>query len=176
MKMWNSIIKTAAIKFMYNSNMGFNADKYWKARTVAMDCQRNMILRIFALRYVSKINTKFCANIYTALDTGCQFDSPPVLPHQLNGIFIASTARLGKSVTILQHVTIGGNPSAFDGSAPVSQAAVIGDNVIIGAGAKIIGNVHIGINAVIGANAVVVTDVPANYVAVGVPAVCRPKK
>lgn len=176
MKMLNSRIITFAVKFMYNSNMGFNADKYWKTRAVVMDCQKNIFLRIFALRYVSRINTKFCANIYTALDVGCQFDSPPVLPHQLNGIFIASTARLGKNVTILQQVTIGGKPSAFDGSAPVSQAAVIGDNVIIGAGAKIIGNVRIGNNSVIGANAVVIKDVQANCIAVGVPAVCRPKK
>ena len=49
-------------------------------------------------------------------------------------------------------------------------AAIIGDNCIIGAGAKIIGNVKIGNNVKIGANAVVVKDIPDNCTAVGVPA------
>lgn len=73
----------------------------------------------------------------------------------------------------MQQVTIGANPPAYDGSAPISQAAHIGDNVIIGAGAKIIGAVRIGRNAVIGANTVVITDVPENCIAVGVPATIK---
>ena len=50
-------------------------------------------------------------------------------------------------------------------------SATIGNNVIIGAGAKIIGNVKIGDNVKIGANAVVTKDIPSDSVAVGVPAV-----
>lgn len=61
-----------------------------------------------------------------------------------------------------QHVTLGGRKG---GGAPV-----IGNNVRIGAGAKILGPVHIGDGAQVGANAVVIKDVPANSTAVGVPA------
>jgi len=50
----------------------------------------------------------------------------------------------------------------------------LGDNVTVGAGAKVLGPVEIGSGAQIGANAVVITDVPADYIAVGIPAKIRP--
>jgi len=78
--------------------------------------------------------------------------------HGLKGVFINTNVVLGKNVTIYQQVTIGQrNPEDIRG-------AVIGDNVLIGAGAKILGNVHIGNNVRIGANAVVVTDIPDNAI------------
>ena len=69
---------------------------------------------------------------------------------------------VGKNCWINQQVTIG-----FTSDVDCPE---IGDNVHIGAGAIIIGNVHVGDNAVIGAGAVVVHDIPSNSVAVGVPA------
>lgn len=69
---------------------------------------------------------------------------------------------IGKNCKIFQNVTIGGLPS---GGVPV-----IGDNVLIGAGAVILGNVNIGSHVKIGANAVVLSDVPDGCTAVGVPA------
>ena len=93
---------------------------------------------------------------------GAIFAGPPILPHLLNGIIVAYNAQIGKNCTIMQQVTIGLDA---EGNAPI-----IGDNVFIGAGARIIGKVVIGDNAKIGANAVVVKDVPANATAVGVPA------
>lgn len=69
---------------------------------------------------------------------------------------------IGKHCTIFQQVTI------TEGDDKTS--ATIGDNCYIGAGAKILGNVKIGDNVKIGANAVVVTDIPSNCTAVGVPA------
>lgn len=149
---------------------GFNQEKYFKYRRIVMGERYPLLIRKLCLLYVLKINKKFCSNIYTGLHTGVLFETDPILPHDLCGIFIASTARLGKNVTILQQVTIGGNPATYDGSSPISQAATIGNNVIIGAGAKIIGNVHIGNNVRIGANAVVTHDVPDNCVVAGVPA------
>jgi serine O-acetyltransferase len=55
-------------------------------------------------------------------------------------------------------------------------ASVIGNNVDIGAVAKLLGRITIGDNCLIGANAVVIRDVPANSIAVGVPAVVKSRK
>lgn len=82
------------------------------------------------------------------------------------GIFINGRARIGKNVEIYQDVTLMIKYSRDGGEAGAPQ---IGNNVIIGAGAKIIGGVTIGNGAVIGANAVVTKDIPENAVAVGNP-------
>ncbi len=78
-------------------------------------------------------------------------------------IVIHGDARIGNDVHIDQCVTIGGNATQLG-------VPTIGDRVYIGAGAKILGPIVIGNDSVIGANAVVVTDIPANCLAVGVPA------
>jgi len=96
------------------------------------------------------------------LNGGAQFATPPDLPHHLNGIIISYYAKIGKNCTILQQVTIAQDQEG--------KAATIGDNVVIGAGAKILGGVTIGDNVRIGANAVVTKDIPSNSIAVGVPA------
>lgn len=164
-------------KFLTYNSYGFDNKKYWKCRRIAMSCGEYSYFRqAVALHYVNKINLRFNSRIYTEIGGGAQFKSEPILPHQLSGIFIASTAKIGTNVTILQQVTIGGNPKSFDGKSPISKAARIGDNVIIGAGAKIIGDVEIGNNVFIGANAVVITDVPDNCIAVGVPAIVKQRK
>ena len=80
-------------------------------------------------------------------------------PHGLCGVFISGGAIIGKNCTIFQQVTIGSN--TLEDSKHVG-APTIGDNVFIGAGAKIIGNVKIGDNVRIGAGAIVVDDVPNN--------------
>jgi len=79
-------------------------------------------------------------------------------------VFIAPTAVIGRNCTIFQGVTIGANLGSH-------KAGVIGDNVIIGAGAKVIGDIVIGNNVIIGANSVVTRDVEDNVVVAGVPAV-----
>lgn len=88
------------------------------------------------------------------------------LPHT-SGTVIGA-ARVGANVTIFQGVTLGAKEldMVFD----LSTRPVIEDEVVIGAGAKILGGVRVGRGARIGANAVVVTDVPPGAVAVGVPA------
>lgn len=79
------------------------------------------------------------------------------------GVVIHSRAVIGKNCMIGQNVTIGGKSGWY-------EVPVIGDNVEISAGARIIGPVRIGNNVIIGANAVVVKDVPDNCIVAGVPA------
>jgi serine O-acetyltransferase len=79
------------------------------------------------------------------------------------GIVIHKDARIGSHCLISHQVTIGGRSGLKD-------LPVIGDYVRIGAGAKILGNIHIGDFAVIGANAVVVRDVAPGAVVGGIPA------
>lgn len=80
-------------------------------------------------------------------------------PHGLFGIYISFGSKLGKKCVILNNVTIGSNTLK---DSKGYGAPTIGNNVYIGAGAKIIGNVKIGNNVRIGANCVVVNDVPNN--------------
>lgn len=89
--------------------------------------------------------------------------SPPILPHGLHGIFISNSAVVGKNVVIFQQVCIGSNMIS---NSPRKGAPIIGDNVYIGVGAKIIGHVKIGNNSRIGANCIVVKDTPANSVTI----------
>ena len=97
---------------------------------------------------------------------GAQFAGPICFPHGVMGVFISNQAVIGKNCVIFQQVTIGSNTLA-DGKR--NGSPVIGDNVYIGAGAKIIGQVRIGNNCRIGAGAVVYEDMPDNSVAVCAP-------
>lgn len=79
----------------------------------------------------------------------------------MSGIFISSASKIGKNSIILQQVTIG--VADWKKSENI-KAPVIGDNVLIGAGAKILGGVTVGDNCRIGANAVVTADIPPNSI------------
>ena len=94
---------------------------------------------------------------------GATFDGTPVFPHGLFGVFISNSAHIGKNVVIFHQVTIGSNMIKGGKN---NGAPTVGDNVYIGCGAKLIGNINIGRNARIGANCVVVKDVPENSVTV----------
>jgi serine O-acetyltransferase len=84
-------------------------------------------------------------------------------------IVISGYARFGAGCVVRNGVTVG-LKNVDDPRAPH-----VGDNVSFGAGAKVLGPVHIGDNVEIGANAVVIRDVPADSIAVGVPARIIPK-
>lgn len=89
------------------------------------------------------------------------------IPHP-NGIVIHPDARIGPNCLFFQQVTIG-----MRGTEGVPT---VGGHVDIGAGAKVLGGLHIGDHACIGANAVVMSDVPAGATAVGIPARVQPEK
>ncbi len=80
------------------------------------------------------------------------------------GVVIGETAEVGNSVTLYHGVTLGGTSLN-----KVKRHPTIGDHVVIGAGAKVLGAITIGANSRIGANAVVVKSAPPNSVIVGVP-------
>jgi serine O-acetyltransferase len=81
------------------------------------------------------------------------------------GVVIGETAVVGDNVLLYQGVTLGGT-----GLEKGKRHPTVGNNVVIGAGAKVLGNITIGDNSYIGANAVVIKDVPPNSTVVGVPA------
>lgn len=80
------------------------------------------------------------------------------------GVVIGETAEIGSNVTLYHGVTLGGT-SLHKGK----RHPTLEDNVVVGAGAKVLGAIRVGENSRIGANAVVVKPVPANSVVVGVP-------
>ncbi len=80
------------------------------------------------------------------------------------GVVIGETAVVGDNVLMYQGSTLGGT-----GLEKGKRHPTIGNNVVIGAGAKVLGNITIGDNSYIGANAVVIKNVPANSTIVGVP-------
>ena len=102
---------------------------------------------------------KLMRNNNADISFGCQLGENPTFPHSFSGIYISEGAKIGKNCVIFHQVTIGSNtlPGSSGQGFPT-----LGDNVYIGCGAKIIGNVKIGNNVRIGANCVVTRDVPDN--------------
>ena len=84
------------------------------------------------------------------------------------GVVIGETAEIGDNVTIYHGVTLGGT-----GKDNGKRHPTVGNNVIIGCGAKILGPISIGDGAKIGANSVVLKDVPKGKTVVGIPAVIK---
>jgi serine O-acetyltransferase len=86
------------------------------------------------------------------------------------GVVIGETAEIGADVMLYNGVNLGGRSLAR-----VKRHPTLGDGVVVGAGARILGPVRIGARSQIGANAVVVKDVPPDSVVVGVPGQARPR-
>lgn len=132
----------------------YNPKKYWKLRNrVIMKNKYPKVIKLIYLFYIKRCDAFNNASLGTHIGYGATFDEPPVFPHGMYGIIVSHNAHVGRNSTIFHQVTIGeGN-----GGAPT-----IGDNCFIGAGAKIVGGIHIGNNVKIGANCIVVEDVPDN--------------
>lgn len=115
----------------------------------------------FIPRFISAIGQFLTTvDIHPAATIGCRV----FIDHAV-GVVIGETAIIGDDVVIYQQVTLGGVSTSHGKRHPT-----IGNNVVIGAGAKVLGNINIGDGAKIGANSVVVKNVPAYATAVGIPA------
>ena len=87
------------------------------------------------------------------------------------GVVIGETTEIGENVLLYQGVTLGGT-----GKEKAKRHPTLGNNVTVGAGAKILGAIKIGDNAIIGANSVILKNVPDNSISVGVPGRITKKK
>lgn len=124
---------------------------FWKFREKIIENKKGK--KLFQLCCI-KVRRNYCSGIPISEKIN-KYNSP----HGFYGIFISKKAELGKNCTIFQQVTIGVNDLE---NSKKKGAPIIGDNCLIGAGAKIIGGVKIGNNVRIGANAIVVEDIPDN--------------
>ena len=130
---------------------------------------RPAILRkLFSLVY--KILYKFI-QIITGIEMPCEAEVGKgfIIDH-FGGIVVSGYAKFGDHCRIRNGVVVGLK------NVEEPWAPIIGNNVDIGAGAKVLGKIRIGNNVLIGANAVVISDVPDNSIAVGVPAVIKARK
>ena len=115
----------------------------------------------FGARAVSQI-AKFLTGV--EIHPGATIGKGLFIDHG-SGVVIGETAIIGDNCTIYQGVTLGGTGKEIGKRHPT-----LGDNVLIGAGAKLLGNFTVGSNSKIAAGAVVLGDVPENSTAVGIPA------
>lgn len=116
----------------------------------------------FLLRQMNRV--LFCCDI----GIGAQIDPSCIFHHSGLGCVIHSDAVVGKNCRFFQHVTIG---SAWRGGVtPGEYVPRVGDDVLLGCGCVLLGDIEIGDGAVIGANAVVTKSVPAGCTVAGIPA------
>jgi serine O-acetyltransferase len=139
--------------------------------------QAVFVYRIFRWFYERGIPTqplRFFFERFTEITTGISIPAQATIGkglriHHFGGIIVHSGAVIGEHCTIYHGVTLGDRGGW--GGAPR-----VGNRVLIGAGAKLLGDIVIGDDCVIGANAVVRTSVPERCLAVGVQATWKPRK
>ena len=114
----------------------------------------------FLARLISQL-----ARFFTGIEIhpGATLGAGILIDHGM-GVVIGETAQIGNRVTIYHGTTLGGT-----GKEKGKRHPTVGDNVVIGAGAKVLGNINIGSNSKIGSNSVVINDVPKGATVVGIP-------
>ena len=115
---------------------------------------------LFLARLISQL-ARFLTGI--EIHPGATLGAGILIDHGM-GVVIGETAELGDRITIYHGTTLGGT-----GKEKGKRHPTVGDNVVIGAGSKVLGNIKIGSNSKIGANSVVLHDVPEGATVVGIP-------
>jgi serine O-acetyltransferase len=130
----NVDVNNRIISFVLGKIQHYDPKKYWKLRSIVIDPsdRHSKLYKLLALMYIKRCDAYNCASTGTDLGRGAIFKTVPDLPHGLKGIIVHTRAKIGSNVTIYQHVTIGKNSDSGD-------VPTIGDNVIIGAGAAVLG-------------------------------------
>lgn len=115
----------------------------------------------FLARLISQL-----ARFFTGIEIhpGATLGAGILIDHGM-GVVIGETAQIGNRVTIYHGTTLGGTGK----DKGRKRHPTVGDNVVIGAGAKVLGNINIGSNSKIGSNSVVLNDVPKGATVVGIP-------
>src|SRR3712207_5217007 len=121
----------------------------------------------FMARFISQF-ARFLTGI--EIHPGAKIGKGLFIDHGM-GVVIGETAEIGDNVMMYHGVTLGGT-----GKDKGKRHPTVGNNVLIGSGAKVLGPINIGDNAKIGANSVVLSDIPANCTAVGIPGKIIKKK
>ena len=121
----------------------------------------------FLGRVTEIVYNTLCGN---GISTKAEIGEGTVFYHHGVGCVVHELCRIGKNCRIFGNVTLG---CKWSENEEPGLPPRVGNNVMIGAGAVILGEISIGDNSIIGANAVVLDDVPANSIAVGVPAVIK---
>ncbi|WP_410506425.1 serine O-acetyltransferase EpsC [Haloimpatiens sp. FM7315] len=115
----------------------------------------------FISRLISQISRFFTG---IEIHPGAKIGKGLFIDHGM-GVVIGETAEVGDNVVLYHGVTLGGT-----GKDKGKRHPTVGNNVIIGSGAKVLGPINVGDNVKIGANAVVLRDIPNDTTAVGIPA------
>lgn len=139
-------------------NRGFKITTCYRVAHFLHQNNHKLLLALFNLYYFH-LQSLYCCELPYIAKIGPGFYFGHVFGTVINGNCV-----LGKNVNMSHSVTLGMIKSGKRSGAPV-----IGDNVYIAPGAKLVGNVHVGRGSAIGANAVVTKDTPENAVVVGVP-------
>ena len=158
--MENSILNQIKEDYIFTPNKGSLIHTYWSSKSFRI----TFWFRLGGSKLISRFARTILHRIIlgeNVLELHTQIGKGFFLAHPI-GIVINDEAIIGDYVWVYQNVTIA---KMYGKGAPI-----IGNNVLLFAGAKIIGNVKIGDNVVIGANAVVTHDIPDNAIAVGIPA------
>jgi serine O-acetyltransferase len=151
MRMLKSILKTLFIP-SYNSI-------YLCRLLIAIDKKNYRFLRIF-------VSNSLIHKYSMHIGNNCRIGKNIKFPHP-DGIVIGDCVIIGDDCTIYHQVTLGKRNGNLN---DLKDYPIVGNNVTIFAGAKIIGNVNVGDNSIIGANSVVLTDIEANCIYAGIPA------
>lgn len=123
------------------------------------------------LRFLARLlsqTTRFFTGV--EIHPGAQIGRRLFIDHGM-GVVIGETAVIGDDCVLYHGVTLGGTSTSR-----VKRHPTLGNRVMVGAGAKLLGNITIGDDSQVGANAVVLVDAPANSTLAGVPAKPKPAK
>ncbi len=139
-------------RLILNFIQKYNHVKYWKRRDIVINPENKtfLLIKLYYLYYIKKTDAYHNCSFGTNLNSGAIFKSPPILPHGPNGIIVGHDLVVGSNVTLYHQVTL------------AHGGGKIGNNVMFGAGSKLLSGVNIGDNAKIGANCVVVENIPQN--------------